>query len=117
MSNFIPAERFQKLDKSVQAKILEWWKPQVGDLVENNIIKGAIGFISETKGIDKECVIPLLVESQLRKYIESNINGHLTIRQYDNGYVIHISTGDKKCVVSNKDILEAYLELAVKISV
>ena len=85
---FISAEEFLKQDEKVQKIFLDWWKPNIGDLLfyletEGIFMNESVTKITickwddeeylEIKSLSKHDVIPLLTEGQLRQFIEDRL--------------------------------------------
>lgn len=136
--NYIDAEIFLKQPKEVQKTLMDWWKPEMYDLFFRNFTN-ANGYL---KGIYKGCIqdyeleenvtknstfLPLLTETQLRKFIEDKLDGKINCTYYNlpgikgyEGYGIEIYNTQ---INSNKgfkdlgdDLLEAYWKVACEIT-
>jgi hypothetical protein len=125
MSNYISAKQFLSLDKKVQDSIIKWWEPKIGDLCLYTlyskmgcvITKGNNGFyIDEVVQWKKIYFIPLLSETQLRNYIEYKIKDGVCINCSEDGYTLKVETDKGWFVASSEDLMECYLEIAVKVS-
>jgi hypothetical protein len=134
MSNYISADRFISLDKKVQDKIMEWWKPQLGDIFSTYFIYDEIDVVidwddSSIFGMNDNFKkhgdifvchslnpFPLLSETQLRTYIENTIKGGVNIYSDEEGYTMKVQTDKGWLLSSSTDLLECYLDIAVKVS-
>ena len=129
---YISAEEFLKQDKKIQKAILDWWQPEFGDLIEHNgkyciidTFVNALNCCSVNLYNDGNCtfnkdkVIPLLTEGQLRKYIEDKIQSKITDFKYClNPKVSYTSQYRIEDINSDtQDLLEAYWKMACKVSI
>lgn len=126
--NFISSEEFERQPKEVQNVFLEWWKPLVGDLVYDKgsivgVLVPVICIGQYKTNIDKNKHIPLLTETQLRRFIEDKIcNGKIATEYYEDGYKIFVldPNFDEKSFndfeTDKTDLIEAYWDVACKIA-
>lgn len=85
--DFISAEEFLKQPKEVQKALLEWYKPQIGDLAIDNCFEiGVVKSEKDIKALNKykgcENIIPLFTESQLRKFIQDKGYKYIGINNF-----------------------------------
>lgn len=116
----IKAEEFLSQPKEIQKVFLEWWQPEIFDLVHinfkyyedeidngNNQLEtvitekdvktyGGLDFFNPiTGGIDGN-IIPLLTEGQLRKFIEDKTNSNrIELECGVNKYIFYLYCEDK----------------------
>jgi hypothetical protein len=126
--NFISSEEFERQPKEVQNVFLEWWKPLVGDLVYDRgsivgVLVPVICIGQYKTNIDKNKHIPLLTETQLRRFIEDKIcNGKISTEYYESGYKIFVldpNFDDKSFndfETDKTDLIEAYWDVACQIA-
>jgi hypothetical protein len=119
MSDYISSKQFLSLDKKVQDSIIKWWEPKIGDLYESRMCPSPIidcvpNNVFSLKG--ESWIIPLLSESQLRNYIEYKIKDGINIYSSEDGYTLKVETDKGWFVACSEDLLECYLEIAVKVS-
>ncbi len=140
---FISAEEFLKQPKEVQEVFMEWWKPEIGDLFNVNMItvpediyNGIPHDICENfllvvddrgnnsdfvkNGIDGE-VTPLFAEGQLRKFIEDKTNGKVEGYYAWDYYTIAIRDtrcggDDPQCDTEETNLLQAYWKVVCEIA-
>lgn len=117
---YITLKQFQEQSKEIQNVILDWWKPEVGDLIlweyfnehkHMRIIEPHVNL----EVFAKHLCIPLLTETQLRRFIEHKIcDGKISTEYYEDGYKIFIldSNFDEKIWndfdTNQNDLLQAY---------
>lgn len=94
---FISAEMFLKADNTVKEKLIKWWKPSVGDLVESKMtdeviclcsikdVESAKKFIDLDRNIS---VIPLFTVGQLIEFIEDCTEWPITITSLCGDYIV-----------------------------
>jgi hypothetical protein len=124
---YITEEQFSEQPKEIQKVFLEWWKPSVGDLycnIYNNqqdnvlvINNCQIEFSKSFTEDIKKFGYPLLVEGQLRKFIEDKI-GYINIT-YSSNYedMINKTVNDNKnYLINSDDLFRAYWKVALKIA-
>lgn len=133
---FIKAEEFLKQPVDIQKVFLEWWKPSIGDLfawvsdediqdyrevqccVSENVVKSS----AKWKGIKEGERIPLLVEGQLRKFVEDKTNEkNIELNFfYDTGYDLTLVGGFAEADTTYErlghDMLQAYWKVATEIT-
>lgn len=132
---YISAEEFLKQPKEVKKVFLDWWKPTIGDLYKSqNSFENCIdcctgelisGFLI---GNNKKDVIPLLVEGQLRKFIEDKTDSSMSCRfeKYENVFITDsyyivlydLITHKPKNTYESEKVkrIDAYWEVALEIS-
>lgn len=125
---FISAEEFLKQSKEVQKVFLEWYKPEIHDIVcftDDTTIEFSItdigtgenyGLIYAGEIIGEEA-IPLFTEGQLRRFIEEKLGKRINIKDTEEGYLVYLSNG----ILSNldnlkNDLLQAYWQVAIQIA-
>jgi hypothetical protein len=146
---YITAEQFLEQPKEVQKVFLEWWQPEKYDLVTDYtegskaiLIKPFMvrkleiednetfiyGFYSKYTCYEKDKIIPLLSEGQLRKFIENKTKLSLEVQNFgnkfnydfgDGGYCIHLSNCEwveKQYNNLGTDLLQAYWKVALKVA-
>lgn len=128
--NYISAEEFSKQSEKVQKVLLDWWKPQIGDIYMWEYYKGGwneMRFVKPTsKNIlngtwAKHMAIPLLQMHQLIKFIESR-KGMLDIiyskgeRKFINFYDINENEDYPIYKIKGHDLLEALWQVACEIA-
>lgn len=132
--NFIPAERFLELNEEVQKIILDWWKPQAGDLYctrsNYDVIDVVINTIkNRVYGLEKDFLgysnpigfnlIPLLQMHQLIQFIEDKTESKLSLHCYY-GQDYDISLFKDNQIREFQDLseykLQALFQVAVKIA-
>lgn len=140
--DYISVEEFLKQPEKVQKVLLDWWQPEKFNVILNvpsgdfdiisNIIDSQIEIDNRTAFLWDEAEIkkhhiPLLTETQLRKFIEEKTGGHVDCAYYNYskdefyGYTIGIWIDNPyKCVKEfkdlGKDLLQAYWTVACKIA-
>ncbi|BDR74281.1 hypothetical protein K144316041_p21200 (plasmid) [Clostridium tetani] len=138
--DYISVKEFLKQPKEVQKVLLDWWKPEVGDvycsLYNNNqpdnvmVINQCQFGLTIFKEDIKKYGIPLLTEGQLRQFIEDETQGKMDIlvngigitNEYI-GYEFMCWSSVDQCKykkeysfrVDAKDLLEAYWVVAILI--
>lgn len=134
---YITAEQFMEQPQEVQKIFLERWKPEKFDLFAWDV-KGfnkvysvmtydqgsILPFGSPNIWNEKSQCIPLLIEGQLRRFIENKINGKVDIvyssdtefqfsfwkfEKYGNDYI-----GSQE--IRANDLLQAYWQVALQIA-
>ena len=121
---YISEEEFLKQSEKVRNNIIDWWQPEVGDLVYDKInIVGVIVpvlCIGDYKSnLDKSKIIPLLTEGKLRQYIEDKTKGRAFFLFSNNdGYTIKIDTFNGILKVDNLgfNIFKAYWKVVCEIA-
>lgn len=126
--NFIEAEEFLKQDKRVQKVFLDWWKPNIGDLIVykylfkcvDEVQGTTIRALSDTYHIFKNECVPLFAEGQLRQFIEDKTGYKATLVQSNSLPVeIWLSVGKNIKRISSIDkfdVLQAYWKVACEIA-
>lgn len=113
---YISAEEFLKQDKEVQKVLQDWWisdnNDKSFDLVNWNEKDLLVKDIEN--GFLDEC-IPLLTESQLRKFIENNTGGKIRIIEYDFDHY-NIITWKEHFITKETNLLQAYWKVAYEIA-
>ncbi|NFQ58201.1 hypothetical protein FDF91_15775 [Clostridium botulinum] len=133
---YISAEEFLKQPVEVQKVFIDWWKASIGDLFSNYlsqkenesiILIDNIG-IKNVVEINKEEIIPLLTEGQLRKFIEDKYDCKVMIEYticenivIELGKINKVTGGfgfDRKftCHKNKFDLLKAYWVVACEIA-
>lgn len=97
--NFILIEEFLKQNKEVQEVFMEWWKPQIGDLVYDRIsIVGVVVPVlcmgQYRTNLDKTKVTPLLQINQLIRFIEDKTECKIEIDYYTEEVSIYLNSLD-----------------------
>jgi hypothetical protein len=137
---FIKAEEFLKQPVEIQKVFIEWWKSNTskGDLLINLNDADEIECVKEVldnmiisftdksyEGLDYFDVIPLLVEGQLRQFIEDKTHCDRLIlwnTYYSDGTYYHKVCFSKKSDFQNielkkcKNLLEAYWKVVIQIA-
>lgn len=116
--NFISAEEFLKQSEKVQNKLIEWWEPQIGDILvnKNNNINSTIEVINDeiiagkVYEVKNKPFIPLLQTHQLIQFIEDEINKKIEIHHYSGGYEI-LDNDDL-----GNDLLQALWQVTIQIA-
>ncbi|MCD3321136.1 hypothetical protein G8V07_12535 [Clostridium botulinum D/C] len=129
---YIKPEQFLKADKKIQEAIIEWWKPETGDLVESNgeycVIDTLVNAINcssinlyndgnNTFG-KAEC-IPLLTEGQLREFIEDKTGSSIeTFFDIYNKYCFNLVDimNFETIETGERDLLQALWKVVCKIA-
>lgn len=90
---YITSEQFLQVDKTIQDKLLKWWEPIKGDLVEYKLDNGFgrilaldSGSILDMKNGYLGNVIPLFTLQQLIEYIEEETCSKVEIQHFGIGY-------------------------------
>lgn len=131
----ISSKEFLKQSEKVKKALIEWWEPKYFDLIyyeRGNTFCGSNSFDNtvdifdwngkERNWIDKDKVIPLLTETQLRKFIEGNTGCKIDVNYYKNsGYDFYLyKQGNvyafKTFLDLGEDLLQAYWQVAIKIA-
>lgn len=133
---FIKLEQFKSLDENIQKVLLNWWKPKRYDLyvdsndlsqVEcldyiNNNDEGVIYHSMRDNISEKEDMIPLFTEGQLRQFIQDKskcknieISGDIETGQYYADFYEEIYSGIEVDTIENlgTDKFKAYWTLAL----
>lgn len=135
---YISAEEFLGQPVEVQKVFLDWWKPSLGDLVcvdtgkfadvdiynglpyRKNLILKCLENERDIELLEYDC--PLLVEGQLRQFIEDKTDCKLEV-MYIKGYSIRLSRNNpegKNVIFSKrfleKDLLKSYWKVALEIA-
>lgn len=119
---YISADEFLKQNEKVQEVFWDWWKPSKGDINYSPVRNGIEVVEIENNSVQRrnEGYIPLLTESQLRRFIENKTRHTVTIEFYkENGYDINLEDGENiKESYENlgHDLLQAYWKVAVDIT-
>lgn len=136
---YISVEEFLEQPKEVQEVFLNWWKPNIGDLFVWNTEEdihdmhkvscctsvNMVNLTLKNKGIKEGERIPLLVEGQLRKFIEDKTNEKLVFDYYTtSGYRIVLYKNNIRHteIVANeydnlgKSLIQAYWKVAIQIA-
>lgn len=130
--NYITGEQFLQQTKGIQEILINWWKPQYRDLVQgcyygkeydSNII-WCVGDVDMDYVKDDLKPIPLLSETQLRKFIMDNTgaygsDGVLEILWDKFSYKIKISISDNyfyEFETYEKDILQTHWNVACQLA-
>lgn len=133
---FIKAEEFLKQPKEVQEIFLNWWQPSVSDLlivkspyvpneymtdcileVKPNVITTILDFEYD----DKQILIPLLSEGQIRRFIEDKTGDKITIKSRYKEYILYlydesIDEFNIKFENSNSDLFKLYWNVALEVA-
>ncbi len=139
---YISTEEFLKQDEKIRKDFIDWWQPEFGDLFledyrnEDSEIN-VVGCVPINKKhfedyngkihYKTDLTIPLLTESQLRNFIEENLDGcNIYFESYTNGDTKLIveyeyNKGIEDCDVAEyetecDDMLEGYWEIACMIA-
>lgn len=127
---YIKPEEFLKQPQKIQDTLLDWWQPNVGDLIYNfkfNAINFLNGDFKNISKIHKELLlkfsIPLLTEGQLRNFIEDKVGGNISCELSLEGYYVAITDFDtegmyfekKHWLTESYDLLQAYWKVVCKI--
>lgn len=128
---YITLDQLKDAGKEVVDKILEWWKPENGDLVihkSNNDPKLICGFSkydsskiffsnypNKVYGFKRD-VLPLLTVEQLIDFIEWRTSEKISIYHYSKDYIS--STIEGKCYhhKSNYELLQSLWKYACKVA-
>jgi hypothetical protein len=141
---FIKLEQFKGLEENIQKVFLYWWKPRRYDLYIDSADLSQVECLDYIKEDEEgilyhsmrdnmsfsEDMIPLFVETQLRRFIEEKTGGIVKVVQWnpsiDNeryGYTIYVLAKDKyevQCTFGYEllgtDLLQAYWKVALKIA-
>jgi hypothetical protein len=131
---FIKLEQFKGLEENIQKVFLNWWKPRRYDLYIDSADLSQVECLDYIKE-DEEGIlyhsmrdnmssiaymIPLLIETRLRKFIEDKGYG-MELQYYDDKsfayslYEFQEGT-DKRNIVFEGTLLEAYWKVALEIA-
>lgn len=137
--DYISVKEFLKQPKEVWKVLLDWWKPEVGDVYcslynnqeDNVMVINQCQFEFATFKEDiKKYGIPLLTEGQLRRFIEDETQGKMDILVNGMGVTNEYIRYEFMCwnsvdqckykkeysfEVDAKDLLEAYWVVAILI--
>lgn len=131
--NYISEDEFLNQSSEVQEVFINWWNPSAGDLFYIDginelqvVAKSTIDSFGDDDFVKfKKGCIPLLVEGQLRQFIEDTTGGKLEIYPYsiydncDFSFIIR-DTGccgdDPQLDISAENIFEAYWKASLKVA-
>ena len=137
---FIKAEEFLKQPIEVQKVFTDWWKNNIqkydlfyrklNDNRQKYVVTKAnacdistITLRSSNEQIDIEdwdiefieSIIPLLVEGQMRRFIEDKTH-QITIIEFDDGHYNIVQRLGKAYITDQKELLKAYWQVALGIA-
>lgn len=134
---YVSAEEFLKQPIEFKKVFLDWWNPEKGDIlavkspfVPNEyemdcileVKQNVITTICDFEYDDKQALIPLLTEGQLRKLLEDKIKGKIEYRRYNWDGWIEILLKDsigyktmREIRTEETEILKAYWKVICEI--